>query len=91
VCSPHSAVDIQTHMEKYLVDSPPLRRSRPADYRRDAAPERDDDDEEVVGRVTPAMHVHDLASLHHGTGTLPDVKPLHSVNSDGKHTVRLLT
>ena len=73
-------------MEKYLVDAPPLRQSRPTDYRREAAAERDDnDDEEVDSRTTPTMHVHDVASLHSGTGTLPDVKPLRSINSDGRH------
>jgi len=83
VCSPHSAADIQSHMEKYLVDAPPLRQSRPADYHRDAAAERDDDNVDVGGRVTPALQVHDLASLRAGSDTLPDVKPLRSINSDG--------
>ena len=78
-------------MEKYLVDAPPLRQSRPTDYRRDAAAaERDDnEDEDVDSRATPTMHVRDVASLHPNAGTLPDVKPLHSINSDGKHS-RLL-
>jgi len=89
VCSPHSAADIQSHMEKYLVDAPPppLRQSRPTDYRRESAAERDDnEDEDVDSRATPTMHVHDVASLHPTTGTLPDVKPLRSINSDGRHS-----
>jgi len=75
-------------MEKYLVDAPPpLRQSRPADYSCDtAAPVDGDDDEDVSGgRVTPAVHVRDVGSLRSGTGTLPDVKPLRSINSDGKY------
>jgi len=75
-------------MEKYLVDAPPLRQSRPSDYRCDATTEHDDDDDDVGGggggRVTPVVHVHDLASLRPGTATLPDIKPLGSI-SDGKH------
>ena len=92
MCSPHSAADIQSHMEKYLVDAPPsaLRQSRPADYRREtAAAERDEDDSDDErgdhGRVTPAIHAHDLALLRTPAGTgLSDVKPLCGLNSDGK-------
>ena len=70
-------------MEKYLVDAPLLRQSRaPSDYTGDTVADGDDD-EDMGGRGTPAMHVHDLAASLR-SGTLPDVKPLRGVNSDGK-------
>ena len=93
MCSPaHSAaVDIQSHMEKYLADAAPpsLRQSRPADYSCEtAAPTVDDDKHHLSdGRLTPvAVHVHHELppSLHSGTATLPDVKPFRAINSDGK-------
>ena len=90
ICSPHgSAADIQSHMEKYLVDaSPPLRLTRPTDYRRDAALDRDEDDDDDGGagggRATPAVYPHDVGSLRAAAATLSDVKPFHGLNSDGK-------
>jgi len=80
-------------MEKYLVDAPPLRQRRgPADYTGDtaAAAVDGDEDDEMGGRGTPAMRVHDLASLRSGSGALPDVKPLRGVTSDGKLGLRHL-
>ena len=75
-------------MEKYLVDTAPVRQSRPADYRCDAATERDNADDDVVvgGRVTPSLHVHDPASLRPAIAASLDVKPLRAgTNSDGKY------
>jgi len=75
-------------MEKYLVDAAPLRQSRPADYSCDAATGDGDDDDDVGGRGTPALHVHDLASLRSSgtSASLTDVKPLRGINSDGMQT-----